>query len=150
MPAAYFHRSLKIFREMDILAVHLLDSLLRDCGKGPRCCSLIQISGRFLHSQLYINLEKPPLIGLDLCMACIEGISLFIVFPDNTFQRFRVDPPPSAAHPFQKFLHLRPAMFVQSDSRRIGIVSQNQAKKFPQFDITVVLYALILHIDSPP
>ena len=145
MPTAYLHSGLKITGEMDILPAHFFDPFLLDSRKELRCCSVIQVMGGPHSGQLYVYLKGMSLIRANLCVVRIEGIALFIVFLDNALQHFHGYLPSTAAHPGQKFLHIRPAVLVQGDPCRIGVMSQNQAEKSSQLDIAAVLVALILH-----
>ena len=140
MTAAYRHRCLKVRGEMDILTPHLPDALFADGREKPGSRPVKQMLRGLRLLQFHIHLDRVALIRPYFCVIFIEGIALFVVLTDNALQSVHIDPPPGSAHTGQKLLHIGPAVLIQRDPRRAGIVPQDQAEKPAQLHIIRALW----------
>ena len=83
------------------------------------------------------------LIGADLGMILIEGIAFFFISGNYVFKHSPVKGV-SAADPGYKFIHIRPAVFVESNTCKLGFMSEYEGDKLSDFFLCIRLFADLL------
>ena len=142
--SAHRHCRLKIAGEVDKLPAHFSNALPLNGGVKPGGRSMVEVFRRPGLLQLHIHLNGVALVGPDFGVVPVEGVPLLVVLPDNALQGVHIDVPPCAAYPGQQGFHIRPAVFVQRNSRRAGVVAQDQTQKSAQLYIRIALLHFLL------
>ena len=151
MPFPHRRGGIPVPGEVDILAAHAPDALPLDGGEEPGGGAVVQIPGRLLLPQLHIHRNGVALIRPDLGVVLAEGVAPLVVLPDDALQGGQVDAPSGPVHPGQQLIHIRPAVLIQSDPRRAGVVAQDQAQKPAQLYIRITLiHRFLLNMPRRP
>ena len=129
MAAADSQRRWIVGGQMHMLPGLARDPLRTDAFKKTHRCPVVQARGRLRLPKLHVDRDGMALVGADFCMITVKAVTLLAVFPHNALERVPADAPSRAGAARKQRLYVGPAVFVERDLRRRGVVPQHKAQE---------------------
>ena len=138
MTLAYLMRCVGISAEMNVVASAFFQTAARiNSSKGCFCCTVIERFWWKLRRISQINAERVSLVSADFAAICIEGKTFLAVGGDNMFKQDTINRRVVRIHLADKRIHIRPALRIQRDANGFRMMTQDEAKKFAEFDVAL-------------
>ena len=130
----------RIAGQMDMVAAHRVQPVLRDDGRGLMAGAVIQHGRRRGRRELQIYGNAVALIGADLGSVCAERKPLLAVLGDDFFQFRTGDRHSSPGAGGQKRVYGNPAAGRKREAQTFGIMPKVLAEKLADFDQANVIH----------
>lgn len=130
---AYIHSRGQILAQVDVVAVHFLQSCLANRSQKPPHSAVVQDFGWQYRLIVQFDLYLVALAGANHGFVLVEAEALLVVVFNNFLQSFHAETWDFPVELGNQDFHIRPAAGIEGNAYFFGLVTQDQAQELGDF-----------------